>query len=373
MVLTTLVILIICSLIGGSIYYFINRPGTISTPNALENPVLSQDVSVQSTTETGAAITWTTDRPASGQVIVRDSSGAVVAEITSQETSDTSHSAEITGLKPNTTYHYTIVSTDEAGNESTSEGKLQTSAVVTADKTPPTIRGVNASNVTEFSAIITWTTNEPATSQVKFEKNENVGSATPIDKNLTTNHSIRLVKLDSGAIYSFSVISRDAAGNEAVSTTKQTFKTLTPIPVGNQVGNRAPDFALKDLNGRDVRLSDFRGKTVMINFWAVWCGPCKDELPFIQAVFKERAGNGVMVLAIAVKNNERLDTVEQYIKQTGYTFPVLFDVQGQVNSLYNVGTLPTTFFIDTEGIIRKTQVGSFQSQASLETIIDSLK
>lgn len=80
-----------------------------------------------------------------------------------------------------------------------------------------------------------------------------------------------------------------------------------------------------------------------------------------------------MVLAIAVKNNERVDAVEQYIKQTGYTFPVLFDAQGQVNSLYNVGTLPTTYFIDTEGIIRKMQVGSFQSPASIESILDSLK
>lgn len=275
MVLTTLVILIVCFLIGGGIYYFINRPGTTVTPNAIENSVLSQDVSVQSTSETGAAITWKTDRPASGQVIVRDSSGAVVAETTSQETSDTSHSAEITGLKPNTTYHYTIVSTDDAGNETTSEGKLQTSAAVTADKTPPTILGVNVSNVTESSAIITWTTNEPATSQVKFEKNEKIGSTTPVDKNLTTNHSIRLAKLDSGATYSCSVISRDAAGNEAVSATKQTFKTLTPIPVGTQVGNRAPPFALKDLNGRDVKLGDFRGKPVMINFWAVCVAPAR--------------------------------------------------------------------------------------------------
>jgi hypothetical protein len=78
------------------------------------------------------------------------------------------------------------------------------------------------------------------------------------------------------------------------------------------------------------------------------------------------------MLAIAVKNNERIDGVEQYIKQMGYTFPVLFDVQGQAERLYRVGTLPTTFFINDAGVIKKVQVGSFDSQSGIESILNSL-
>jgi peroxiredoxin len=365
-VVTTLVILIVCFLIGSGIYYFINRTGTTPTLNAI-------DVSVQSTTETGATITWKTDKPASSQVIVRDSSGAIITETELQETLDTGHSVVVSSLKPNTTYSYTLISRDAAGAETKSEGKLTTTTVATTDKTAPTISGVNVSNITESSAIVTWLTNEPATSQVKYKKTEKTSSTTPVNKNLTTSHSVILTKLDSGTAYSFTIISKDAAGNEATSSASQTFTTLTPIPVGTQVGNRAPDFTLQDLNGKDVKLSDFRGKTVMINFWAVWCDPCVKELPSIQAISDSWSGKGVQVLAIAVKENEQLDTVEQYIEQNPYTFHVLWDSKGQAESLYGVSILPTTFFIDAEGIIKKPpQIGSFEDQAAIEKILNSL-
>jgi thiol-disulfide isomerase/thioredoxin len=363
-VVTTLVILIVCFLIGSGIYYFINRTGTTPTLNAI-------DVSVQSTTETGATITWKTDKPASSQVIVRDSSGAIITETELQETLDTGHSVVVSSLKPNTTYSYTLISRDAAGAETKSEGKLTTTTAATTDKTAPTISGVNVSNITESGAVITWITDEPATSQVKYEKTEKTSSTTPVNTDLTTTHNVTLTKLDSGTTYNFSIISKDAAGNEAAAAANQTFKTLTPIPVGSQVGNRAPDFALKDLDGKDVKLSDFQGKIVMINFWAVWCGPCKDELPFIQAISDSWSGKGVQVLAIAVKENEQLDTVQQYITQNSYTFQVLFDSQG-INSVYNATYLPTTFFIDKEGIIKKIQVGSFQYQSGIESILNSL-
>ena len=375
-VVTTALIIIILFLAGSGIYYLLNRTGTTPAIYSPTNDSIArmQDISA---TETGATITWKTDQPASSQVIVRDSSGAIITEVEPQETLDTGHSVVVSGLKPNTTYYYTLISTDATGTDTTSEGKLTTTtattAVVTADKTSPTIAGVNISNISESSATVTWTTNEPATSQVKYEKSERSGSTTPINKNLTTNHIVRIANLESGITYNYSVISRDAAGNEVVSAVKQTFRTLAPIPVGSKVGNRAPDFTLKDLNGKDVRLGDFRGKIVMINFWAIWCDPCVKELPAINAVFKEWEDKGLVVLAIAVNKNEQLSSVELFIRQSKYTFPVLFDAQGQANSRYGVGTYPTTFFIDAEGIVRKVQVGSFQDQATIEKILGSLK
>jgi peroxiredoxin len=373
-VVSTIVIIVVCLLIGGGIYYFFNRQGTSPTPdNAVSTPTLTmQNHPITSTTETGATIKWTTDKPSTSLVEITDASGAVIKKIP-EETLASSHSITISDLSPSTTYHYKVVSTYTTGTPTTSEGTLTTTAAIITDKTAPTISAVNV-NVTESGAIITWITNEPATSQIKYGKTETYDSTTPLDNNLTTTHNVTLTQLDSATTYNFTILSQDAVGNQATSATNQTFKTLTPIPVGLQVGNRAPDFTLQNLDGQNVTLSSFRGKIVMINFWATWCGPCKDELPYIQAVSTEWSSKGVVVLAVAVKTNEQFDTVQQFISQNSYTFPVLFDSQGVADNLYGASTLPTTFFIDAEGIIKKSpQIGSFENKAAIENILNSLQ
>jgi thiol-disulfide isomerase/thioredoxin len=112
----------------------------------------------------------------------------------------------------------------------------------------------------------------------------------------------------------------------------------------------------------------------MINFWAVWCGPCVAELPAINAASKEWASKGVVVLEVAVKTNEQLSSVEQFINQSGYAFPVLYDSQGVATNLYGATTLPTTFFIDAEGIIKSPpQIGSFEDQDAIDNVLNSIK
>ena len=373
-VLSTIVIVVLCLVIGGGIYYFLNRPGTTPMPDSTvsSSTLATQSPPMTSTTETGATIKWTTDTPSTGLVEITDAKGAVTT--IPDETLATVHTITISDLSPSTTYHYKVESTYTTGAPTTSEGTLRTTAAVITDKAVPTISGINVSNITESGAIITWITDEASTSQVKYERTENVSSTTPIDKNLTTRHSVILTKLDSGITYNFTIFSKDAAGNQAMSTTMQSFKTLTPVPVGIKVGNRAPDFMLKDLSGKDVRLSDFRGKTVMINFWAVWCGPCVAELPAINAASKEWASKGVVVLEVAVKTNEQLSSVEQFINQSGYAFPVLYDSQGVATNLYGATTLPTTFFIDAEGIIKSPpQIGSFEDQDAIDNVLNSIK
>jgi len=371
---TTLFILIVCVLVGSGIYFFFHQTSTPPPPESTIDTTISsiQNVSITSITETGATITWKTDQPASSQVTVRDPDG-VIAKTEPQETMATSHSVDISSLKPNTTYHYILKSTDATGTEITKEGDLATLA--TADNIAPTISGVNFSIVTESSAIITWITDEPATSQVKYEKTENISSTTPIDENLTTNHNVTLTKLDSGTTYNFVVISKDASGNEATSASNQTFKTLTPIPVGSQVGNLAPPFTLKDINNNEVKLSDFRGKIVMVNFWATWCIPCKDELPFFQAISDNWSEKDLTILAIS---KESKATVLNWInsQEKEYTFTFLLDSKGEVNTLYGFTdktSIPRTFFIDAEGIIKKIKVDSFSSKNEIEDILNSIK
>jgi len=370
-VVTTMFILLICFFIGSGIYYFVTQTWTPSPPANTADTTRPniQSAPISSTAETGATITWRTDKPATSRVILRDPSG-VSTEIKPQENLDTSHGVTLSGLQPNTTYSYTVISTDADGKETTSEGELTTLAI--ADKTVPTISGFNISRITETSAIVTWATNEPATSQVKYGKTETYGLTTPLDSKLTTSHSVTLTQLDPNTTYNFRGISKDASGNEATSTTNLTFKTLAPVQVGNQVGNRAPNFTLKDLNGKDITLSALQGKIVMVNFWATWCDPCKEEMPFFQIISGDWSGKELVILAIAVRDNQDLISVKQYITQKAYAFPALFDSEGQVRKLYRVDTYPTTFFIDTNGIIKEIKKGRFSSPDEIEKILRSL-
>ncbi len=369
-IITTLFIIIVCFFVGSGIYYFVNQAGTSSPSNGTTDTTLPsfQSVSPSSITETGATISWKTDEPTTGQVEYgeTDKYGSKTAEDTKLSTS---HSVTLTGLDPGTTYYFKVISKDASGNEATAKGELTTLA--TADETAPTISGVNFSNITELSATITWATNERATSQVEYGKTETYGSTTTPDTNLSTSHSVTLTGLDADTTYNFRVMSKDAGGNGATSP-NQTLKTISSIPVGYEKGNRAHDFTLKDLNGKDVKLSDFKGKIVMVNFWATWCDPCKNELPFFQAISDNWTEEDLKILAIS---KEGTTTVRSFITGAGYTFTVPLDSNGEVNTLYGfttTTTIPRTFFIDAEGIIREIKEESFGSQAEIESILNSL-
>lgn len=118
-------------------------------------------------------------------------------------------------------------------------------------------------------------------------------------------------------------------------------------PLEGNVSQLAMDFTLKNLEGEDVSLSDFRGKYVFVNFWATWCVYCDLEMPDLQALSINN--DDLVVLAVNVREDEK--TVRDYIEKGGYTFPVVLDTQGDVNSIYSVTAYPTTFFIDKEGIL----------------------
>jgi peroxiredoxin len=136
-------------------------------------------------------------------------------------------------------------------------------------------------------------------------------------------------------------------------------------------GKNAPDFSLQNLDGKNVSLSDFRGKTVIVNFWATWCGPCQFETPFFQAIHNERAGKGVVILAIDVKESAAI--VKNCANSKGMTFPILLDTEAKVAQNYCLpNALPITFFVNTDGIIKARKIGAFSSQKELESILDSL-
>ena len=144
--------------------------------------------------------------------------------------------------------------------------------------------------------------------------------------------------------------------------------------VGSQVGDLAANFTLKDLDGQTITLSSLRGRPVMLNFWASWCGPCRSEMPDIQAVYIERLVDSPSLVILSINMGENSATIRQFMEDGHYTFPALLDSQKNVALQYDVTAIPTTFFIDENGIIKERRVGAFSSKeqidGSLSQIVD---
>ena len=121
--------------------------------------------------------------------------------------------------------------------------------------------------------------------------------------------------------------------------------------------NGAADFTLSDLSGHMVKLSDFRGKVIFLNFWATWCPPCRSEMPSIQKLDKLMAGEKFQLLAVSVDNSGS-ETVKKFMQDGKYSFKVLHDRTGGVSAKYGVRGIPATFIIDQTGAIVETAVGA---------------
>ncbi len=137
-----------------------------------------------------------------------------------------------------------------------------------------------------------------------------------------------------------------------------------------QIGKPAPGFQLPNLDGQSVSLSDFRGKPVLINFWATWCPPCRIEMPYIQQVYDEWSDKGLVILAINM--GESSSEVSEFMKSYNLSFPVLLDTKGDVAEKYNIRPIPVTFFIDEDGIIKRMKIGAFISAAEIENSLSEI-
>jgi cytochrome c biogenesis protein CcmG, thiol:disulfide interchange protein DsbE len=139
-----------------------------------------------------------------------------------------------------------------------------------------------------------------------------------------------------------------------------------------RVGAEAPDFTLKDLDGKEVKLSTLRGKPVMVNFWATWCPPCRAEIPIIsQTYIDSRKDGSVPYEILGVATQSDTSTIRAFAGEFNMTFPLLPDVDNHVVSSYHVLPIPTTFFIDKEGIIRYIQTGPVTPDLMQKWLLDN--
>jgi peroxiredoxin len=141
--------------------------------------------------------------------------------------------------------------------------------------------------------------------------------------------------------------------------------------IGIQKGQRAPDFELQTVEGEKAKLSYFMGKKVILNFWATWCPPCKAEMPNMEEFHHEN--KNVIILSVNLTSNEtKQQDVQNFIKQYGLTFPVLLDKEGMAGNLYQAITIPTSYIIDTKGVIQQKIVGPM-SKETMENITANLE
>lgn len=141
------------------------------------------------------------------------------------------------------------------------------------------------------------------------------------------------------------------------------------------VGKEAPDFSLPNLEEKTVRLSDYRGKVVFLNFWATWCKPCREEMPSMDVLYKNFEREGLVVLAVSIDRVTTKKDIPPFISGMNLTFPVLVDSWGQTDKRYKLMGVPETYIIDQQGILREKIIGprDWTVLDNLQTITGLLK
>lgn len=138
-------------------------------------------------------------------------------------------------------------------------------------------------------------------------------------------------------------------------------------PPSPELGYRAPDFSLETLDGETVRLSDYAGKPVLINFWATWCGPCRAEIPSLESASRQFE-NRAVILGVNVQESPTL--VAPFVAELDMTYPVALDANASVALVYRVRAFPTSFFVDAHGVIVQIEAGAIGDALILKRLGD---
>jgi len=163
-------------------------------------------------------------------------------------------------------------------------------------------------------------------------------------------------------------ITRPAAPSAISSPTTA---SIADVKIGTRIGLTAPDFTLPTIGDKEFKLSDYRGKNVILNFWATWCGPCRYEVPAFKAL-QEKYNDGTVAI-VAVSTLDNPDGAASYARDNGLNFIIPLDPRGAVSDLYNIRGMPTTFFINDNGVITSIKIGPFINVEEIEERLNSFK
>jgi|TARA_B100001079_G_C16063836_1_gene362609 peroxiredoxin len=152
-----------------------------------------------------------------------------------------------------------------------------------------------------------------------------------------------------GLVLALAGMSCDQVSSTQVEAKEQRSVAVS-TPESPRVGFRAPTFSLPDLHGNEVNLSDLRGKVVLVNFWATWCGPCVIEMPSMEKLYREFHSEGFEILAVSNDSQGQLVT-KPFKEQFGLTFPILHDLHHEVNAAYHIRSIPASMLIGKDGVI----------------------
>ena len=144
-------------------------------------------------------------------------------------------------------------------------------------------------------------------------------------------------------------------------------------PAAKLVGHPAPAFKLDGLDGKPVSLADLKGKVVVVDLWATWCGPCVQSLPHLDAMWKDYQKAGAAMTAFAVDEQQDADTVKPFVAKKGWALPVLLDTDGSVGKAYGANAIPETVVIGKDGVVKKVTVGSGQEDVIHAAVEKALK
>ena len=203
------------------------------------------------------------------------------------------------------------------------------------------------------------------------------------------NNKIKLITgilvfalLIAGAYIAYDNLSKDYGPDNTLATnapaitnsnTPKPAETTVPEDSGDSQSQKAPDFTVYDADGNPVKLSDYLGKPVILNFWASWCPPCKMEMPDFDAVCKE-TGNEYQFMMVNLTDGgrETVETAQSFIEEQGYGFPVFFDKDIDAAMKYNTYSIPATYFIDADGYLTAYAQGAIDAQ-TLRNGMDMIK
>ncbi|MDH5573024.1 MAG: TlpA family protein disulfide reductase [Gammaproteobacteria bacterium] len=139
------------------------------------------------------------------------------------------------------------------------------------------------------------------------------------------------------------------------------FCSLMPV-YGLEMNKSADNFTLKSRSGKNIKLSEYQGQVVLINFWASWCGPCRAEMPVLEELYKRYQSKGFVVLGVNVDDNQT--KAQDLLKKIPVSFPVLFDTDKNLTEKYQVDAMPSTFMVDRDGVLRAVHKGYLADYAT---------